>query len=137
MICGSGFMFHLTNSLFKSAGPKLGDILKDNPDIVKNISEAAAKNMNNTINEQYGQNDIIGNMMKGGINMKMNQNRPQGPSPNQPTMQGPIGIDELLNELNENTNDNESVSTTESIKIKSKPKRTKINKKGGIQLDLT
>jgi hypothetical protein len=28
MVAGSGFMFHLTNSLFKSASPKLSDILK-------------------------------------------------------------------------------------------------------------
>ena len=41
MVAGSGFMFHLTNSLFKSASPKLGDILKNNPDIMRNISEAA------------------------------------------------------------------------------------------------
>ena len=137
MVAGSGFMFHLTNSLFKSAGPKLGDILKNNPDIMRNISEAAAKNMNTTINQEFGQNDIIGNMMKSGIDMKMGQQRmPQGPKMNQPKMNGPVGIDELLNELNNsNTKDNDSVSSTGSINIKSTTKRTKIGKKG-IQLDL-
>ena len=45
MVAGSGFMFHLTNSLFKSATPDLKDILKQNPDIMKNIGEAV-KNMN-------------------------------------------------------------------------------------------
>jgi len=141
MVAGSGFMFHLTNSLFKSAGPKLGDILKNNPDIMRNISEAAAKNMNTTINQEFGQNDIIGNMMKSGIDMKMGQQKPQqrmpqGPKMNQPKMNGPVGIDELLNELNNgNTKDNESVSSSGSINIKSTTKRTKMGKKG-IQLDL-
>ena len=137
MVAGSGFMFHLTNSLFKSATPKLSDILKQNPDIMKNISEAAAKNMGNTINQEFGNNDIIGNMMKNGINMKMNQQ--QGPSINrntQPKMNGPSGIDELLNELN-TTKDDESVSSNESIPIKSSVKRSKGGKKGGFQLDIS
>ena len=104
---------------------------------MKNISEAAAKNMGNTIDKEFGQNDIIGNMMKSGIDMKMNQQRqPQkGPfGPSQPRMNGPVGIDELLNELN---NDNASVgSSNESVtNIKSSAKRTKAGKKG-IQLDI-
>jgi hypothetical protein len=140
MVGGSAFMYHLTNSLFKSASPKLSDILKQNPDIMKNISEAAVKNMSNTVDQQFGQDDIIGNLMKNGMNMKMNQQRNQsGPSPfmgNRPQqkMNGPVGIDELLSELN----DNDSVSSKESVTIKSSGKRNiKTNKKGGIQLDLT
>lgn len=161
MLAGSGFMFHLTNSLFKTASPKLSDILKQNPDIMKNISEAAAKNMGNTINQEFGQDDIIGNLMKGGINMKMNQQFPQaaqgpqmsqqrgpsgpnrqpGPKLQQTKMNGPVGIDDLLNELNGGNNsnvmkDDESVSSLESVTIKSSAKRTKNSKKGGIQLDL-
>jgi hypothetical protein len=150
MVAGSGFMFHLTNSLFKSATPKLSDILKQNPDIMRNISEAAAKNMGSTINQEFGQGDFIGNMMKEGINMKMNQQRPgpMGPMgqyaqpsgggrPAQAKMNGPVGIDELLNELNTGTRDDASVSSNESVNIKSSAKRTKMGgKKGGIQLDL-
>ena len=139
MVGGSAFMYHLTNSLFKSASPKLSDILKQNPDIMKNISEAAVKNMSNTVDQQFGQDDIIGNLMKNGMNMKMNQQRNQsGPSPfmgNRPQqkMNGPVGIDELLSELN----DNDSVSSKESVTIKSSGKRNmKTNKKGGIELDI-
>ena len=150
MVAGSGFMFHLTNSLFKSASPKLSDILKQNPDIMRNISEAAVKNMGNTINQEFGQDDVIGNMMKSGMNMKMNQQRQQGPlpqfpqnmgqRPSQPKMSGPVGIDELLNELNggtqSNNRDDASVSSKGSINIKSSAKRSKSSKKGGIQLDI-
>ena len=46
-LIGSGFMFHLTNSLFKSALPGLGDVLKTNPDIMGNIMGAMGKAMNN------------------------------------------------------------------------------------------
>jgi hypothetical protein len=141
MVAGSGFMFHLTNSLFKSASPKLSDILKNNPDIMRNISEAAVKNMGSTINEEFGQDNIIGNMMKSGINMKMNQNSPQQQPPRQQSkMNGPTGIDELLNELNgtkpSNNRDDVSVSSNGSLNIRSSVKRTKAGKKGGIQLDI-
>jgi len=46
-LIGSGFMFHLTNSLFKSSLPGLGDVLKTNPDIMSNIMGAMGKAMNN------------------------------------------------------------------------------------------
>ena len=165
LVCGSAFMFHLTNSLFKSASPNLSDILKQNPDIMKNISEAAAKNVNNTIDKEFGQDDILSNLMKGGINSKASQSqqqpqqqpqqqrfpvgpsgpsRPstqQGPKLQQTKMNGPTGIDDLLDELNGGGNsnimkDNMSVSSSESVTIKSSAKRTKNSKKGGIQLDL-
>ena len=138
MVASSGFMFHLTNSLFKSSSPNLSDILKQNPDIMRNISEAAAKNMGNTIDKEFGQNDILGNIMKNGINMKVNQQREQqiparGPPQPQQRMNGPTGIDELLNELN---GDDLSVASGSITNIKTSGKRTKAGKKGGIQLDL-
>jgi len=142
LVGGSLFMFHLTNSLFKSASPKLSDILKQNPDIMKNISEAAAKNMGNTINQQFGQDDFIGNMMKDGINTKINQQKNNfvGPKVPQQKMNGPVGIDELLNELNSGNNSNQrddmSISSKGSINIKTSAKRSNASKKGGIQLDL-
>ena len=162
MVAGSGFMFHLTNSLFKSAAPKLSDILKQNPDIAKNISEAAARNMGNTINKEMGSNDFLGNMMKEGIQMKMNPGPQRAPvaGPQRPPaqdpfasmmgnrqpqqkMNGPVGIDELLDELNSGNNNNKnnfnfrddaSVSSAGSITIKSSAKRK--NGKKGIQLDI-
>jgi len=131
LVGGSLFMFHLTNSFFKSASPKLSDILKQNPDIMRNISEAAAKNMSNTINQQFGNDDFIGNMMKDGINTKINQQKNTFVGPSQQKMNGPVGIDELLNELER---DDKSISSKGSINIKSSAKRN--TKKGGIQLDL-
>ena len=96
--------------------------------------------------------------MKEGISMKMNQQRgPSGPMPPNPNrsfsqmpqrqpqqkMSGPVGIDDLLNELNSspsqkqsNDNDEISLSSNDSITIKSSGKRSKNGRKGGIQLDL-
>ena len=157
MVAGSGFMFHLTNSLFKSATPNLKDILKQNPDIMKNIQEAAAKNMTNNISSEFGENDEIGNMMKNGINMKMGQQPlpprgPVGPArpsmmggfPNsfmggqpssQPRMNGPSNdVDELLSKLSA-PNDDVSVSSMgSSIRMRTSGKRK--GKKAGIDLDI-
>mgnify|MGYP005992286649 CR=1 FL=1 len=135
MVAGSGFMFHLTNSLFKSASPKLNDILKQNPDIAKNISEAAAKNMNSTINQEFGDDDMIGNLMKQGINNRASNFKQTGPSMPQNKMNGPTDIDDLLDELN--ADDNASVSSNESLNLRSSLKKSKNKKKGGFQLDLS
>ena len=124
LVAGSGFMFHLTNSLFKSATPDLKDVLRQNPDIMRNIQEAASKKMSDNIGQQFGNDDKIGNMMRQGINMKMNP---------QQKMSGPSGVDDLLNELN-NGRDDVSVSSNEtSSVIMSSSRRNKKNKKG-IQL---
>jgi len=145
LISSSAFMFHLTNTLFKSSKSDVNDIIKENPDIMRNIQEAAARKMNNTINQEFGEGDVLGNIMKNGINMKMNQQRAeqrpeqrpaqrpeQRPGP-QPKMNGPIGIDDLLDELNR---DDASVSSTGSGTIRSSARRTKTGKRTGIQLDI-
>ena len=36
MLCGSGFMYHMSNSFFRSKMPDMGDILKKNPELAKN-----------------------------------------------------------------------------------------------------
>lgn len=40
MLGGSAMMFHLTNSMFKSAMPNMNDVLKQNPDLLKNMMSA-------------------------------------------------------------------------------------------------
>jgi Family of unknown function (DUF5767) len=40
MLGGSGMMFHLTHSMFKAAMPNMNDVMKQNPDLVKNMMEA-------------------------------------------------------------------------------------------------
>ena len=42
MLGGSGFMFHLTNTMFKSSLPGMGDIMKQNPDLARQFAQATA-----------------------------------------------------------------------------------------------
>ena len=43
MVGGSAMMFHLTNTMFKSAAPNINQVLKQNPDLVKNMVDAVQK----------------------------------------------------------------------------------------------
>ena len=47
MIGGSAFMFHLTNTMFKSQLPGMDDIMKQNPDLMKQFAGAAMNTMSN------------------------------------------------------------------------------------------
>ena len=38
---GSAFMFHLTNTMFKTSLPGMDDIMKQNPDLMKQFASAA------------------------------------------------------------------------------------------------
>jgi len=46
MVGGSAMMFHLTNSMFKSAMPDMNKVLKQNPDLVKNMVDAVQRTQN-------------------------------------------------------------------------------------------
>jgi hypothetical protein len=43
MVGGSAMMFHLTNSMFKSAMPDMNKVLKQNPELVKNMVDAVQR----------------------------------------------------------------------------------------------
>ncbi len=155
-LAGSGFMFHLQNSLFKSVTPDLNDILRNNPDIMKNIQQAAAQNVQQNIRQQFGENDPIGNMMNQGISMKMNSpqlqpqqtrtpqrgNIPMGPSrplstgnSPQPTMRGPggNGVDEILKELGGNSASPTSSRRDDDSMSESSFNMRTFGKSGGIK----
>ena len=42
MMGGSAFMYHITNSMFKNSVPGMEDIMKQNPDLMKQFVNAAA-----------------------------------------------------------------------------------------------
>jgi len=44
---GSAFMFHLTNTMFKSSLPGMEDVMRQNPDLMKQFTSAAANTMSN------------------------------------------------------------------------------------------
>ena len=65
MVGGSAFMFHLTNTMFKSSLPGMGDIMKQNPDLMKQFAAAA-------VNTMGQQNPGFGNFMGDYSEMKSN-----------------------------------------------------------------
>jgi hypothetical protein len=53
---GSAFMFHLTQTLFKTALPNINDALANNPDIMNSISQAMSQSMTNNPKQPPSQN---------------------------------------------------------------------------------
>ena len=82
MVGGSAFMFHLTNTMFKSSLPGMGDIMKQNPELMKQFAAAA-------VNTMGGQNPGFSNFMGDYNEMKANsQPRNMGGMPNMGGMGG-------------------------------------------------
>ena len=62
MVAGSGFMYHITNTMFKSAPlPNMSEIIKENPDLMKQFQSAAV----NTAAKNNSGNPLSG--MMGGL----------------------------------------------------------------------
>jgi len=85
MIGGSAFMFHLTNTMLKTSLPGMGDIMKQNPDLMKQFASAAMNSMNTGGNTNTDDLDNIPMPNLGKTNSK--------------EMKGPTGVDDILNEL--------------------------------------
>ena len=90
MLGGSAFMFHLTNTLFKSSIPGMDDIMKQNPELMKEFAKAAVGSIgkpNQTVPQQ----------------VRKNVPRPTK-QPQRKEMNGPAGMDEIMNEMNFQSN---------------------------------
>ena len=106
MLGGSGFMFHLTNTMFKSSLPGMGDIMKQNPDLMKQFASAAASSMGGS---QPGFSNFMGSVFNGGgggsSQQQQQQQQPQQQQrQNVPRkeMNGPPNINDILNNMNSN-----------------------------------
>ena len=126
-LAGSAFMFHLSNTMFKSSIPGMDDVLQQNPELMKQFAEAAVGSMNKGPQQAQqqtqqqtpppnplaammgmgGGNPLGGmmNMMGGGMGGNSNsggggggQKRPASPA--RSDMSGPDGIDDLINKMN-------------------------------------
>ena len=119
MVGGSAFMFHLTNTMFKTSLPGMDDILKQNPELMQQFAKAA-------VNTPKSQPDgggmptdgmgmggmpgmgglmsgLMGGMMGGGNPMAaMSGNMPTGPKmpPKRSEMKGSNDIDDIINNMN-------------------------------------
>jgi hypothetical protein len=115
-IGGSAFMFHLTQTLFKSSMPGMGDIMNQNPDLMKQFAQAAVGSMANNVREPPP--------------MQPNIPRQQQPQA-RPDMSGPAGLDDLISQMNLQP---DSVPDLDSISIMSG--NTDRNSNNGITLNL-
>jgi hypothetical protein len=110
-LSGSAFMFHLTNSMFKSSLPNMDQVMRQNPDLMRQFAAATM----NTMAQEGSMPQSAANMF--GATMNTDPRPPPPPSftpptppPTQPPMQqppvsnvqmkGPGDIDDLLKELN-------------------------------------
>ena len=73
MLGGSGLMLHMTNTMFKSSMPGMDDILKQNPELMQQFTQAAVNTMGET-NPGFG--NFMGGMMN---NVQPPQGSPPGP----------------------------------------------------------
>ena len=98
MLGGSAFMFHLTNTMFKSSIPGMDDILKQNPDLMNQFAKAAVASIGKTDNE-YNPPPMRN------TNIREEPRAPAPPQQHQPPQQreemsGPSGLDDLINQMN-------------------------------------
>lgn len=155
MVGGSAFMFHLTNTLFKSKMPGLGDILQQNPELAKNVQQAAMNTMRQNEAKTGNQDPLFSMMMNQAQSMmgpKPNAAGTAGPSrpmgPGVKEMRGPSGVDDILSMVNNRPPTQvakedtiSSVSSQESgnkrrIKIRKPVASSSKNSNGKFVLDL-
>ena len=77
MLLGSGFMYHLSNTLFRSVLPNVNDIAKQNPDLMQNIANAMSNAMGQQPTAMPGHNTT---QMGANLAMQAMQSRKQGTS---------------------------------------------------------
>ena len=114
MLGGSGFMFHLTNTMFKTSLPGMGDILKQNPDLMQQFTKAAVNTMGasepgfaNLMGDVFSNSDRPSPMNSASAPQRQPA-PPSRPPPNNTqssnrrTMRGPPNIDDILNDISNN-----------------------------------
>ena len=104
MLGGSAFMFHLTNSMFKSQLPGLGDIMKQNPDLMRQFASAAMGSMGGSDMSEMFMGPSSSNTNSTRRTQSPNTSNSTGPTTSNTTQAPktftpPSGIDELLSSL--------------------------------------
>ena len=98
MLGGSAFMFHLTNTMFKSSLPGVGDIMKQNPDLMQQFAKAT---MNSMGPQEPGFSNIMNDMINTQGGSRQSQPAPprRSAGPSRPEMKAPPDINYILSEL--------------------------------------
>ena len=129
MLGGSAFMFHLTNTMFKSSIPGMDDIMRQNPDLMKQFASAAVSSIGQNGGRQPEQmRTDIPQMPQQRVNTQPPQQRPQS----RPDMDGPAGLDDLINQMNLQPN----IPDLDNISLMSGETDRRSNSGGGLTLNL-
>jgi hypothetical protein len=126
MLGGSAFMFHMTNTMFKTQMPGLDQVLKQNPELMRQFAAATASTMQQNTAEtnpmMSGISGMFSNMFGGNSGQQASapqrppQAQPQYAPPQQasrPNMTGPSNVDDILREIErENMNDRVEMMST-------------------------
>jgi len=122
-LAGSAFMFHLTNTMFKTSLPGLDQVMKQNPDLMRQFASATANTMNQSGNDQTGMSGMFANMFNNSETQtpenSQNNNYDNGPSQTQ--MNGPTDINNIINQIDDDNIDDrlETFSTITASDIES------------------
>ena len=92
MLGGSALMFHMTKSMFSSATPQVADILRSNPGLAQQMSQAAAQQMGGG-----GLAGMMGIARGGGAGSGVTSATP--PPPRGVVIPPPENVDDVLNSL--------------------------------------
>jgi hypothetical protein len=147
MLGGSAFMYHLSNSMFKSAPVGIEDILKQNPELMRQFANAAVNQM------PPEQRQAASMMNQFAQNVPRNTPPPRQQSPLPPyaprpvpndtsssdsqrsaprnmgkTIPPPQGLDEILDDLKSSSTNNDTISEVISRTERSSKKRTLFQK---------
>ena len=134
-MAGSAFMFHLSNTMFKSTLPSAAEVMKNNPELMQGLGNAARQAFNGgNMNGPMGgmppsMGGLIGDMLGDAFGNKASRLRQQQSS--EPVMKGPDNIDDIVNDVEgmdrlqrvEATNSDDDVSTVRSIDINGNKKK--------------
>jgi len=143
MVGGSGFMFHLTNTMFKTSLPGMNDIMRQNPDLMKQFATAAASSVGQ---QNPGFSNLMGGMFGGGGGGGGGGGAPprnQAPPQQRREMNGPPDINDLLNNMqnsparsNIDMDLNSNYSESDAEAIKHLDIKTGSNNKRSVNLDI-
>jgi hypothetical protein len=112
MLGGSAFMFHMTNTMFKTQMPGIDQVLKQNPELAKQFAAATANTMQQNTSSPLmsGLGGMFSSMFGGGGNNQGagglfsglfggGNSPPPQPQATRPKMKGPSGMDDILREM--------------------------------------
>ena len=137
-LAGSGIMIHMTNTMFKSSMPGMDDIMRQNPDLMNQFTQAA-------VNQMSRDNPGFGNFMNMAKPDNVHTSRPDinfaKNESTRPEMKGPDDISDLLAGLKKKEDDIEKISVTDYNDVKNnnlpkKSRRRNTSDKNTVSLNL-